>query len=500
MSDEDKYLFKIFGRKVNKEEEGYTNVDYDGIARPVLKIPSDIPKGRRTLTAVYTDERKEINAPSLDRALLIYGSKCYIHCPNIYIPDTSEEVTVYANLFANNRPVIGGDSEFKLEYNIISNAIWVTHGYSEYTHKTKIKDTALYQCHYLGSEVFKISEDEGEGSIFTYHEDKIPYVVDVMKIITNQKDDCTKGKTKLVARVYHKNHSENYIKYPQDIPPKGEMVFYVDDEKIGTVSVDENGFGTIGINPSKYSVGVHTIVVIYNPSSENAVNYSQRAGSNTLFVGNDENKPCFTQNGLNCGIKGEDYVFSFNSSRKLNGKLRIYIDGRMINSSECNETGNTVFLGNKQSVYEQEVENVNSFTFTTKIPDHSSGKIEDSWGYSGHHNMLIQYIETDEELGDMEYWYYWDDFYIQIEIDIYIDNLFIDNTSDGNTFTGNNMYLFDSQDNPIHFKPTTNQIPKSICVGSPLKIHVEDEDSKKPVTKGKVKVTVTTRKKEKWVN
>lgn len=500
MSDEDKYLFKIFGRKVNKEEEGYTNVDYDGIARPVLKIPSDIPKGRRTLTAVYTDERKEINAPSLDRALLIYGSKCYIHCPNIYIPDTSEEVTVYANLFANNRPVIGGDSEFKLEYNRISNAIWVTHGYSEYTHKTKIKDTTLYQCHYLGSEVFKISEDEGEGSIFTYHEDKTPIVVDVMKIITNQKDTCAKGKTKLIARVYHKEHENGYIKYIKDVPSGGTVDFFVGDDKIGTSSIDKNGFASVSFNPANYEVGVYTIVAIYNPSSKIAVSYSQRAGSNTLFIGNDENKPCLTQNGLNCGIKGDDYVFSFNSSRELNGKVRIYIDGMTINASECEERGTISFMGNEQPLYEQSVENVNSFTFTTKIPNHNSNKISDSWGYSGNHNMIIQYIETDEELGDMEYWYYWDNFYIQIEIDIHIDNLFLDNTSDGSTFTGNNMYLFNSNGTTTHFKPTTNQIPKSICVGSPLRIYVEDIDSGDKITKGKVRAIVTTRKKEKWVN
>ena len=507
MSDENKYLFKIFGRKVNKEEKGYTDVDYDGIARPVLKIPADIPKGRRRLTAVYTDERKEINAPSLDRAWLIYGSKCYVHCPNIYIPDTAKEVTLIGNLFANNRPVPGGNAEFKISSKLVSGKIWVSDGHVEHTENTTINDITFYQCHYLGKISNDeregstwISEDEGEGVIYPYHEDKTPIVVDVMKIITNQKDTCAKGKTKLVARVYHKEHESEYIKYVQDVPSGGTVDFFVGDDKIGTSSIDKTGFASVPFNPSKYEVGVYTIVAVYNPSSKIATSYSQRAGSNTLFIGNDENKPCFTQNGLNCGIKGDDYVFSFNSSRKLNGKLRIYIDGMTINASECEEAGKITFMGTTQPLYEQVVEDVNSFTFTTKIPNHNTNKVADSWGYSGNHNMVIQYLEKDEELGDMEYWYYWDNFYIQIEIDIHTDNLFLDNTSDGTTYTGNNMYLFDSNGTPIHFKPTLNQIPKSICVGSPLRIYVQDIDSGDKITKGRVRATVTTRKKEKWVN
>lgn len=500
-NDETKYLFKIFGRKINKESKGYTEVDYDGIARPVLKIPSDIPKGRRRLTAVYTDERQEINAPSLDRTWLIYGSKCYVHCPFIYVEDTTKEVTVFANLFSNNRPVPGGNSIFKINYKTISpNKLKVVNGYVEQTKETTIKNTTLYQCMYEGSELYKISEGEGEGAIIPYHESKTPYIVEVMKVITNQKDDCTKGKTKLTVRVYNKNHANGYLKYPNDMLKEGTVDFYVDNKKVGSSSVDKNGFATIPITPSQYTVGVHTIVAIYNPSTNLAPLYSSHAGSNTLFVGNDKNKPCITQNGLNCSSKGTNYSFSFNSSRNLNGKVRLYIDGMTINASECsNKEENLEFMGNDRLIYEQEVKNTNHFTFTVKIPDHNTNKAEDSWGYSGNHNMMIQYLEADDELGDMEYWYYWDNFYIQIDTNIYIDNTFVDNTSDNGTFSGNNMYLIDSSNEYVHFKPTTNQIPKSICVGNPLKIYIEDKDSGEKITKGKIKVTITTRKKETWV-
>ena len=502
MSDKNTYLLKIFGRKINKETKGYTEVDYDGIARPVLKIPSDIPKGRRRLTAVYTDERQEINAPSLDRTWLIYGSKCYVHCPFIYLEDTATEVTVFANLFSNNRPVPGGNSIFKLNYKTISpTKLKVVDGYVEQTKVISLRKNTLYQCAYEGSEVYKISQDEGEGAIIIYHEDKTPYVVEVMKIITNQKDNCAKGKTKLTVRVYNKNHANGYLKYPEDMLKEGTVDFYVDNTKVGSATVDKNGFATLPITTSKYSVGVHTIVAIYNPSSTLAPLYSSRAGSNTLFVGNDENKPCITQNGLNCGVKGENFVFSFNSSRNLNGKLRLYIDGMTVNSSECTLTDDTLkFMGNNQPVYEQEIKNKNKFTFTTNIPNYSPNNANTSWSYSGNHNMMIQYLEEDEELGYMEYWYFWDDFYIQIDTNIYIDNTFIDNTDDNGTFTGNNMYLIDDSNNYIHFKPTTKQIPKSICVGNPLKIHVEDTDNGTKINKGQIKVTITSRKKEKWVN
>lgn len=499
---QDNYLLKIFGRKINKESKGYTEVDYDGIARPVLKIPSDIPKGRRRITAVYTDERREINAPSLDRTWLIYGSKCYVHCPFIYLEDTAEEVTVYANLFSNNRPVPGGNSVFKLNNKTISTTkLKVVNGYVEQTKQIKLRDTTLYQCMYEGSEYYKISQGEGEGAIIIYHEDKTPYVVEVMKIITNQQDNCAKGKTKLTVRVYNKNHTNNYLKYPKDMLQDGTVDFYIDNKKIGTSSVDKNGFATLPITTSSYSVGVHTIVAIFNPASSIAPSYSPRAGSNTLFVGNDTNKPCITQNGLNCGSKGSNFTFNFNSSRNLNGKLRLYIDGMTVNASECTANGDTLkFMGNNQPIYEQEIENTNSFNFTIKIPNHNTGVAKDSWGYSGNHNMMIQYLENDEELGYMEYWYFWDDFYVQIDTNIYIDNTFIDNTSDGTTYTGNNMYLINSSNEYVHFKPTTNQIPKSICVGNPLKIHIEDGDSGEKITKGSIKITVTTRKKEKWVN
>lgn len=497
-----KYLLKIFGRKINKESEGYTEVDTDGIARPVLKIPSDIPKGRRRLTAVYTDERREINAPSLDRSWLIYGSKCYVHCPYIYLEDTAKEVTVHANLFSNNRPVPDGNAIFKLNNKTISlNKLKVVNGYVYQTKDVSLKELTLYQCKYEGDEHYKISQGEGEGTIVVYHEDKTPYVVDVMRIITNQQDNCTKGKTKLTVRVYNKEHSDGFIKYPNEMLQEGTVDFYVDNVLLGSSPVNKNGFATFSLNPSSYSVGVHNIVALYNPPSQISPSYSQRAGSNTLFVGNDTNKPCITQNGLNCGVKENEYVFSFNSSRKLNGRIRLLIDGITVNASECTNIHEDLkLMGNELPIYEQIVDDVNNFTFTVDIPNHNTRVGEDSWGYSGNHNMMIQYLETDEDLNDMEYWYYWDDFYIQIDTNIYIDNTFIDNTSDDDTFTGNNMYLIDSSNNYVHFKPTTNQIPKSRSVGNPLVIHVEDKDSGEKIPSGTVKVKITTRKKEKWVN
>ena len=120
--------------------------------------------------------------------------------------------------------------------------------------------------------------------------------------------------------------------------------------------------------------------------------------------------------------------------------------------------------------------------------------------------MIIQFIEPADNsdpyeiLSDMEYWYYWDDFFIQVSTKIYIDDTFIDNTDDEGKFTGNNMYIENANGTFTHFKPTTNQIPKSISVGNPLKIHVENDDTGEPVMKGTVKATITTRKKETWVD
>ncbi|MBO7210102.1 MAG: hypothetical protein J6V44_03695 [Methanobrevibacter sp.] len=495
MSDEETFRSKKFGRKINKEDEGYTNVDDDGIARPVLKIPSDIPKGRRRLTAVYTDERQEINRTSLDRTWLIYGSKCYVHCPPIFQPNNMEHVTLIANLFSNNRPVPGGNAIFKIsEKTVSSGKIPVVNGHLEETHQYKATKTTLYQCPYEGSEIWKISEARGEGPILVYVENKTPLIVDVAKIIMN-KDETGK----LVARVYLRNHGTEVT--PDEIPSSGTMTFYVDYEQHGDpVEISKNGFATIEYEAT-HDIGVHTITAVYKPDTdEMKEKYQETSGANTLFIGDDTNRPTLTQVGLNCSVKGEEYVFDFNSSRNLTGKLRIYIDGISINANECVENGNTTFFGNTQTLYEQTVNEVSNFKFTLTIPDYKSNTMESLWGYSGYHNMIIQYLETDTELGDMEYWYYWDDFFVQISTLVYIDDTFMDNTSDNNKYTGNNMYVEESDGTYIHFKPTENQIPHSITVGSPMKIHVIDEDTGEPVKKGHVRVTVTTRKKEKWVD
>ena len=502
---DDKIGFKIFGRKINKENKGYTDVEYDGIAKPVLKIPEDIPKGRRRITAVYTDEKREVYAPSLDRTWLIYGSKCYVHCPNLYVRDTQKNVTLVANIFSNNRPVPGGNAKFKISSKTVSTKkLYVINGYLEETHKTTIKKTTLYQCVYEGSELYKISEGEGEGAIFPYHEDKTDIIVDVMRIITNQLDNCDNGKTKLVARVYHAQKQYDYVDHTTDVPTSGIVTFFIDGQKVSynnqsSFKIGRNGFVTVPITPSDYEVGVHDIVAIYSPDTpETKVLYSQRAGSNTLFVGNDENKPCLFQSELNCGATNESHEFVFNTSDVLNGRIRLFIDGICVNANECVENGTLEFMGNEQVCYEQVVENKTYFTFNVRVPKYTAGNLSTSWGYSGYHNMMIQYLEKNDEIGDMEYWYFWNDFYIQINPNIYIENTTIDNTADGSSFTGNNIFIKSSPTNIRLYRPNLTTVPKSKIVGDKIRIHVEDEDTKNPIKTGKVKVTITTRKKEKW--
>ena len=337
MKEEFNYIIHTFGRKINKEKEGYTDVDWDGVARPVLKIPSDIPKGRRRLTAVYTDERQEINQPSLARTWLIYGSKAYVHCPTIYHQKDLPDITLLANIFSNNRPVPGGYAKFKIRNKTVSPTILpVKQGHVEETHHIRISENKSYQCPYEGSETWKISEGRGEGMILLYELTRIPLIVDVLKLICNEGES-----TKLVARVYRREHGK-VVNYMEDIPEDGRITFYIDGKQVfhgdlTHIQIDKNGFATIPII-ANYGIGVHEITAVYDPYTDAMKEkYMITYGANTLFIGNDTNKPVLTQIGKNCGVRGQFYTFEFNSNRELNGKIRIFIDGVSINSSECEE-------------------------------------------------------------------------------------------------------------------------------------------------------------------
>lgn len=494
MSDEEnnretveEYRVKVFGRKINKEKEGYTKVDYDGVARPVLKIPADIPKGRRRLTAVYTDEKRKVYAPSLARTLVIYGSKAYIHCPTIYHFRDDPEITLLANIFSNNRPVPGGYAIFKIQNLTVSKErLLVTGGHVEETLQMYVRTDKTYQCPYEGSEHYKISEARGEGTILVYDIHKIPLIVEVLRLIANEGES-----TKLVARVYHRNH-DTVVNYPDDIPESGTITFFIDGKKVSynnesLIPINKNGFATIPIVANQ-GVGVHEITAIYEPDTpEMKLKYVTTAGANTLFIGTDTNRPVLTQVGLNCGVRGEEYVFRFNSSRKLNGKVRLFIDGSAIAARETDRNGDITFFGNTLPLFEQEVSDKNSFTFTITVPNYRHGHQDGIWGYAGYHNMIIEYIEYDDELGDMEYWYIWKDFYVQIDTHIFIDDKFLDNT-------GNNLYIIEN-DAVVHHKPSADKIPQSTVVGNPLRIFVRDVDTDEPIPNGKVRVKITPRKK-----
>ena len=491
---EEEYKIKVFGRKINKEKEGYTDVDSDGVARPVLKIPSDIPKGRRRLTAVYSDERRKTHAQSLARALVIYGSKAYIHCPTIYHFIQDEDITLKANIFANNRPVPGGYAIFKIQNKTVSTSrLPVTLGHVEETYSIPVHVDKTYQCPYEGSEHYKISEARGEGVILVYREEKTPLIVEVLRLITNEHEHV-----KLVARVYHKNHGK-VVNFPDDIPESGNITFFIDGEKVtydgvSAIPISKSGFATIPI-VADYGIGVHEITAVYEPDTEELkLKYNTTCGANTLFIGNDTNKPVLTQTGLNCGVRGEEYMFEFKSSRKLSGLVRIYIDGSTINGSECYQNGDITIFGDTLPLYEQEVMDKNSFTFTIIIPNNRWVTQDGIWGYAGNHNMLIQYIEYDDELGDMEYWYTWKDFYIQIDTKVYVEDKFIDNTSDNGKYTGNNMYIKENGE-IVHYKPSESEMDKSLSIGNPLKIYVRDVDTNDPIPNGTVKVKIKSRKK-----
>ena len=504
MTDENKDLKKKFGRKINIEKEGYTDVGEDGIARPRLKINDPerdvglkpIPKGRRRMTAVYTDERREEYKSSLTRTWLIYGSKCYVHCPTIYHPANLEEITFTANLFANNRPVPHGNSKFKYNGKTVSKAkLPVSNGYVEETFQLIVHNGSEYSCHYEGDEIYWISEGMGVGDIYKYIDYKTPLVVDVNRLIMNV------GETsKLVARVYLRDHGDS-VNYPADIPESGTITFYIDREQYGQpVPIKQNGFASIPYTAT-HGVGVHLITAIYKPDTEKMKElYQETTGANTLFIGDDTNKPKLTQTTKNCGKRNEEIELAFNSDRELNGLIRIYIDGTSLkdttkSGSKTRTNGTITMYGNKGVLYEQLVQNKSSFSYHIKIPDREDMLPESIWGYGGYHNMIIQYVEFDEELGDMEYWYMWDDFVVQIETKISVDGD-LDNTSDNGVYTGNNMYI---DDETIVFRPNNNfnEVPQSITVGNPLRVLVEDAKDFNVIKGGTVKIIVDTRDSDK---
>ena len=65
--------------------EFYSEIKFYGRTDPILKVPSNkVSYGWQQLTAIYSDDFKQIYASTFKRTLLYYGRKVWINCPTIF--------------------------------------------------------------------------------------------------------------------------------------------------------------------------------------------------------------------------------------------------------------------------------------------------------------------------------------------------------------------------------------------------------------------------------
>lgn len=442
-------------RKLEDKNEGKVE---DGFTDPELIIPSDIKYGKKRLTAKYLEN--EVYNSSLDRTIVYYGSKVYMHCPTLYLYKGTTPVTLKAKLFTRNKKVQRGRAKFKINYKTVSPTdLYVTGGLLEETVDYKATKNRPYQCTYSGDITTGISHADAEGNIIIVTTTKTKLIVEVTDIICAQQYETTK----LIARIYHLENNGTIL---DNVPQGGLVKFYIDGRHVGTSdNISYSGFSSIQYVATD-TVGCHEITAEYTPNTDELrLLYDTMSGSGTLFIGNDSNKPIITQLSDHRGANGTTVSLNFDSNRYLNGDIQIYLDNQIV-PDICTE-------GQKETV-----QNIVDFNVNIIIPEEPTS--QKSWAFGGPHNFILLYTTTD----GYEYWYYtFDDFWILLKTEIMID-------SETNDWDNLNIYKFEDNE-LVTVIPRTDS---NIVIGDFIDFIVKIIQEKKLLKDGTIEVEIFTRK------
>lgn len=492
--------------QINHESKNYSKILINGRTQPVLKIPSKdnngnvIKKGWKRLTAVYDDDIKEIYLGTLRRTLLFYGAKVWINCPCVFINYSTMEVTLKADLFANNRKVPGGTGYFYIfSERVSTKKIKVVDGHAEETitidEGIDLDDVITYSFRFSFSEKFLLAPDVGTGRIYVekLSPHKTRLTVEVTNIVASKGTE-----TKLIARVYHKEHGD-VINHPSDIPSGGYIVFYVDGKRVGSANIVNSGYAQINYTVDK-NIGIYNITATYVPNTpELQTKYDKTTGCGSLFVGSFANKPNIEVNTALCApLRSQSKVISFTSDKILNGEIQAYLDQELIH-----------LVGGTAPKWSIKVSNTKTFS----IDFDTLGPISTTyyhWAYSGYHNFMIKYsvdddvypTESNGKTYPLEYYYYLDYFYIQKPVFIELVGELDTNSqtvpsgvNEGKkVYVGNNIYYIGS-DNTYHWvSPSLTSRKKSTTIGHKVKVRIICEENEKELVEGGyVKLTFVTR-------
>lgn len=466
-------------------ETKFSEIVVDGETRPILKIPSDQIYGWKRLTAIYSDDFKQIYLGTIRRTLVYYGAKVWINCPCVMYGG-EKTITFKADLFAHNRRVPGEVALFYyLNDEVPLGKVDVVDGHVELTvpvDDLEIINKSKFKLKFEPSFFYELAPAVGEGVVFVKEgNQKTPLTVDVTTTIANDNEWV-----KLVARVYRKNH-EKYINFPGDLPGGGYVIFYLDGQKIWSQNnykwyLNEAGYASVPIKPSMYfGRGTHNITAIYYPDTpELQAKYVETTGCGTLFLGDDKNKPSLTNTSRLCTYIGNsNKEIVFNSNRNLNGLFELILDGIILATSRVNNTRSVTLSFDTLGDWKQNVEYL--------------------WNFPGHHNLILKYSTDDGGSYPMEYWYYLDDFFIQTPINIELVGDIDTNsqTVNGeNVYVGNNLYYINSNGKYVWYSPMNNR-EKSTTLGNKVKVKVTDTlDKKNKVNEGYLRFTFVTRTEE----
>lgn len=480
-------IIEEYDNSLPKGYDKYSEIVENGETRPVLYIPRNTSYGWKRLTAIYSDDLKEIYLGTIKRTLVYYGAKVWVNCPCIFYTKGDKTITLKADVFSHNRKIPAGQGLF--HFNDKQLSLWkvnVSNGEVAETFniasRISINDTSNYSFFFDPNYDYELAPDNGSGLIYlvSHPEDKTRLTVDVSTIIMNQYET-----QKLVARVHHYNYT-SYIKSPTDIPQGGYVTFYVNGRKIGQGNINTAGFATV---PYKGNLphGTYTITATYTPDTPALqLKYTSTSGCGTVYLGTSALKPTITSQTPLCTYKNNSEMeLKFKSDKILNGTVKLYIDGEavLLNNSE---------LGKEIAVND---------TDTIKLVFDTLGQTTNKnyrWNYSGYHNLILKY-SVDDGLGyPMEYYYYLDDFYIQIDTSIELQGE-VDNTSvtkNGSTiYVGNN--LFDESDGIVEWYSPANGRAKNTTIGKKITVKIiNSENPDDIIDEGRVRLTFVTRTKE----
>ncbi len=565
MSDDEENRYSVIGNRrwyikgliqINAEDidkitkDRFSPIKELGLTDPYLKIPEKnpatnivIPKGWKRLTAIYDDNEREKYLGSLRRTMLFYGAKVWINCPCTFVDKKTRKVTLKADLFANNRKVPDGCNKnnvcsekrgygyfFVGSIRVSHHRQYVKNGHVEETvtlpKDIEIIDRMEYSFVFEFSEHYLLAPDKGTGIIFTktVSKGKTPLTVEVPTIITHE------GlMPKLIARVYHTNHGK-YVNYPDDLPSGGYITFYVDGKKIGSSNITTSGFATHALNlttlpttPRKDGIGygVHNITAVYVPDTEELQKkYERTQGCGSLFIGKeDTNRPYINSITPLCTHRGNsNFEITFTSNKPLNGKVqlimdlipvKLYEDPIKVEYTEDPDYLKTITEDDLVEVKDKDG-NIQQYKF--KLNFDTIGQVEDTnhhWLFSGYHNLMLKYMVYDNfyseegEYYPMEYYYYLNDFYMQIPVHIELVGKLDTNSqtmpNGSRVYVGNNLHrLIDKtnttdNNNTMWYAPGTNR-PTSTTIGNIIQVRVvNNENEGKLVEGGKLKFTFVSR-------